>query len=296
MKALLICPAIRPAVPQLAEDAPLALAPILGECIVSHWLEHLAVLGARHVQVIAADRADQVRAALGDGARWGVKLEVIAAGLELTVAEAAARYRPAGETGWLAAPHDLVLMNHLPGCADLPLFESYASWFAALLAWMPRALTPARVRVTEIRPGIWVGRRAHVSASAQLIAPCWIGDQVFVEPGAIVGPGAIVENRSVIENEARVAQSWVGPDTFVGPMTALASSLAWGSSLTNWRSDSSLQVPDPFLMCSLAPLSAPTGAAAERGSRAANNDGALPLKWIAWPESAHRTRDSAPPA
>jgi hypothetical protein len=156
-------------------------------------------------------------------------------------------------TGWLPAPHDIVLMNHLPACPDLPLFESYASWFAALLAWMPRALTPARVRVTEIRPGIWVGRRAHVSPKAELIAPCWIGDQVFVEPGAIVGPGAIVENRSVIENEAHVAQSWIGPDTFVGPMTALATSLAWGSSLTNWRSDSSLQVPDPFLMCSLAP-------------------------------------------
>ncbi len=253
MKALLICPAVRPAVPHLAEDAPLALAPILGEGIVSHWIEHLAVLGARHVQVIAADRTDQVRAVLGDGARWGVRLDVISTSVEPSIAEAVARYRPANAAGWIAAPNDVVVMDHLPGCADLPLFESYASWFAALLAWMPRALTPARVRVTEIRPGIWVGRRAHVSAKAELIAPCWIGDQVFVEPGAIVGPGAIVENRSVIEDEARVTQSWVGPDTFVGPMTALASSLAWGNRLTNWRSDSSLQVPDPFLMCSLAP-------------------------------------------
>lgn len=276
MKALLICPAIRPAVPQLAEDGPLALAPILGEGIVSHWIEHLAVHGAREIRVVAADRADQVRAALGNGSRWGVQLEIVATSLEPTVAEAIARFRPTEEagrpkhgvpaplsdvvgssqiatTGWLAAPHDIVLMNHLPGCAGLPLFESYASWFAAVLAWMPRALTPARVRVMEIRPGIWVGRRAHVSPKAQLIAPCWIGDQVFVEPGAVVGPGAIIENRSVVEGEARVTQSWVGPDTFVGPMTALTSSLAWGSTLTNWRTDSSLQVPDPFLMCSLAP-------------------------------------------
>ena len=295
MKTILICPAIRPAVPQLSEDSPLALAPILGECIVSHWLEHLAVLGARHVQVIAADRADQVRAALGDGGRWGVRLEVIAAPVEPTVAEAAARYRPAGETGWLDPPHDTVSMTHLPGCQEFPLFESYASWFAALLAWMPRALTPARVRVTEIRPGIWVGRRAHVSPKAELIAPCWIGDQVFVEPGAIVGPGAVVENRSVVENEARVTQTWVGPDTFVGPMTALTSSLAWGSSLTNWRSDSSLQVPDPFLMCSLAPPDRRAGAAAEQGSRVAAPDAVSPLKWIAWPEPVQRARDSAPP-
>jgi hypothetical protein len=247
------------------------------------------------VRVIAADRADQVRAALGDGARWGVRLEVLATNAEPTLAEARARHRPDGADGWLPAPHDVVLMNHLPGCDELPLFESYASWFAALLAWMPRALTPARVRVTEVRPGIWVGRRAHVSPKAELIAPCWIGDQVFVEPGAVVGPGAVVEDRSVVENEARVTQSWVGPDTFVGPMTALTSSLAWGSSLTNWRTDSSLHVPDPFLMCSLAPPSAAADATAERESRTAANDGVSPLKWIAWPEPAQRARDSAPP-
>lgn len=293
MKALLICPAIRPAVPQLAEDIPLALVPILGECIVSHWIEHLAVQGAREVQVIAADRADQVRTALGDGARWGVKLEVIAANVEPTPAEAARRYRPAGETNWIPGQNAVVVMDHLPRCADLPLFESYASWFAALVAWMPLALTPARVRVTEISPGIWVGRRAHVAPKAMLLAPCWIGDQVFVEPGAIVGPGAIIENRSVVESEARVTQSWVGPDTFVGPMTAVASSLAWGGSLTNWRSDSSLKVPDPFLMCSLASPAARLAEAPGRMVRAAESR----LNWIAaWREPVPRTQDSNPPA
>ena len=298
MKTLLICPAIRPAVPQLSEDGPLAIAPILGEDIVSHWIEHLAGLGARHVQVVAADRAEQVRATLGDGARWGVRLEVIAASDEPTSAEAAARYRPAGEPGWLPAPHDVVLLNHLPGCPDLPLFESYASWFAALLAWLPRALTPARVRVNEIRPGIWVGRRAHVSATAVLIAPCWIGDQVFVEPGAIVGPGAIIEDRSVVEDEACIAHSWVGPDTFVGPMTSVASSLAWGSSLTNWRLDSSLRVPDPFLLCSLAPPPAPPAPAPfARAVGAPARAAESPLNWIAaWPVPTPGGQESHPPA
>jgi len=297
MKTLLICPAIRPAVPQLAEDGPLALVPILGEGLVGHWIEHLAMLGARHVQVIAADRAEQVRSTLGDGARWGVQLEVIAASLEPTLTEAAAHYRTDGEAGWLPAPNDIVLMNHLPGCPELPLFESYASWFAALLAWMPRALTPARIRASEIRPGIWVGRRAHVSPTAQLIAPCWIGDQAFVEPGAVVGPGAIIEDRSVVESDASITHSWVGPDTFVGPMTAVASSLAWGSSLTNWRSDSSLRVPDPFLMCSLAPPPAALVAApVYRTVGAPTPAVASPLNWMAaWSEPTRRAPDSIPP-
>jgi hypothetical protein len=270
MKTLLICPAIRPAVPHLAEDGPLVTAPILGECLVCHWIEHVAARGAREVLVVASDRADQVRAAVGSGSRWGVKIEVLSASFEPTAAEAAATYRPRqAETSahWLPAPLDVVPMSHLPSRPDLPLFDSYAGWFAALLAWMPQAITPVRIRVSELLPGIWVGRRARVSPQAQLLAPCWIGDQVFVEPGAIVGPGAIVEDRAVIERDARVVQSWVGPDTLVGRMTAVSHSLAWGSLLTNWQTDSSLHVPDPFLLCSLAhPLATPS-AGGRPGSR-----------------------------
>jgi hypothetical protein len=285
MKTLLICPGIRPAVSQLAEDGPLATTPILGECLVNHWLEHLALLGARTVTIIAPDRAAQVRAVVGDGARWGLKIELIAVSVEPTPAEAAARYRPPGDTGWLPAPHDIVLLSHLPGSAGAPLFESYASWFSALLAWMPHAITPARVRVSEIRPGIWVGRRARVSPSAVLTAPCWIGDQVLVEPRATVGPGAVIEDRAVVDADARVTQSWIGPDTFVGRMTSVVNSLAWGSTLTNWVTDSSLRVPDPFLLCSLArPKPVP---AEERPGRAAGGAAPVPgtaLNWLAaWP-------------
>jgi carbonic anhydrase/acetyltransferase-like protein (isoleucine patch superfamily) len=252
MKALLICPAGKPAVPHLCASGPLATAPILGECLVSHWIEHLAGLGARQIQIVAADGADHVRAAVGDGARWGVRIDVVACIIEPTREEAASRFVPAGEPGWLPAPNDVVRMSHLPSCPEQPLFESYAAWFAALIAWMPRAITPTRIRVAEARPGVWINSRSHVSPAAKLIAPCWIGDQVFVAKGAVVGPNAILEDRAVAEEEARVAQSWVGPDTFVGSMTAVENSLAWGSSLIDWRTDSLLHVPDPFLLCSLA--------------------------------------------
>ena len=252
MKALLICPSDSPAVPLLAESGPLATIPIFGDCIVSHWIEHLAALGARQIEIIAADGANQVRASVGDGARWGVRINMVASNVEPTREEAAERFQPKDESGWLPSPHNVVQMSHLPGCPGLPLFESYASWFAALLAWMPRALTPGRVRVAEVRPGIWVGSRARIAAKAILKGPCWIGDQVLVEDGAIVGPNAILDDRAVVDEKALVTQSWVAPDTFVGPMTSVANSLAWGSNLINWQTDSSLNVPDPFLLSSLA--------------------------------------------
>lgn len=252
MKALLVCPAIRPAVSQLAEVQPLAALPILGESLVNHWLEHVAALGAREVTILAADRAEQVREVVGDGRRWGIQVEVVPATVEPSRAEATARHRADGEPGWLPAPHDVTVMNHLPGCPESPLFESYGAWFSAGSAWMPRALTPARVRVSEILPGVWAGRRARISPRAHLLAPCWIGDQVYVGPRAVVGRGAIVEDRAVIEVGARVLQSYVGPDTFVGRMASVTDSLALGSTLINWRTESILRVPDPFLLCSLA--------------------------------------------
>jgi carbonic anhydrase/acetyltransferase-like protein (isoleucine patch superfamily) len=259
MKTLLICPSKRPAVPHLAEFGPLATVPILGDCAVGLWIEHLAAIGAREVVIVAAEGEDKVRGVVGDGARWGVRICVIAANAELSRDEAAERYRPAGEPGWLSEPNDVVLMTHLPCCPQQPLFESYASWFSALVAWMPKALTPARVRVKEARPGIWISSRARVSKTAALVPPCWVGDQVTVEAGAIVGSGAILEDRAVVGARALVIQSWVGPDTFVGPMTSVSNSLAWGSTLTDWRTDSSLHVPDSFLLGSLArPSSAAT--------------------------------------
>jgi len=258
MTTLLICPSIRPAVPHLAALGSLATAPVFGDCLLGHWIEHMAARGAREIRVITADSSERVREAVGEGERWGVRVSITAASTEPTRAEAVERFRLAGDSGWLPAPDDVVLMSHLPGCPGLPLFESYSSWFAALIGWMPRARTPSRVRVNEIRPGIWAGSRSRVSPTAALIAPCWIGDQVSVEAGAVIGPGAVIEDRSVIRAKATVTQSWVGPDTIVGSLTSVANSLAWGSTLTDWRTDSSLRVPDRFLLGSLAkPQSAP---------------------------------------
>jgi hypothetical protein len=254
VKTLLICPDRRPAVTQLAENQPLALAPILGECLVAYWLEHLASLGARHVIVLAADRPDLVQAAVDDGRRWGVEIEFHRVPAEPSVAEAAARHRGSETEGWLPAPHAVVRMDHLPGCPDRPLFESYEAWFRGLLAWMPRALTPTRVRVRTLGPGIWAGTGARIAPGARLLAPCWIGDHATIEADAVVGPDAVVEDRALVGAGARVTQSVVGPDTFVGRLTAVTCSLAAGSLLVNWRTESVLRVPDRFLLCSLTEL------------------------------------------
>jgi hypothetical protein len=251
MKAALICPSQAPALPVLAAQGPLATLPILGDCVVNHWVEHLAARGAKQIEIFVPRGSEAVQEVVGDGARWGVTVTFIPCGREPTLQEAVSRLQSREAPGWLAAPFDVVLMNHLPARPDLPLFESYAAWFAALIGWLPNALTPTRIRIGEAGPGIWIGKRSQVSPTARLVAPCWVGDHVTIGAGSVVGPDAIVEDRCVVDEMARVSRSWVGPDTFVGPMTHVAHSLAWGPILTDWKSESSLRVPDPFLLASL---------------------------------------------
>ena len=253
MKALLICPDERSGVASLAESGPLANIPIFGKSLVEYWLEHLAAWGAQEVLVLAVDRPDQVQAGIGDGARWGLRVTVKSDKRERSVDEARTRHAVGDQSPWLAAPNDVVLMDSLPSLPQLPLFTSYADWFTAVRALLPHALTPDRIGVRELQPGVWVGLNAHVAAGANLTAPCWIGDCAWIETGAVIGPHAVLEREVFIARGAEVSHSVIGPETFVGQFTEIRNSIAWGSTLVNWERNSCLKVPDEFLLCSREP-------------------------------------------
>lgn len=258
MKALLICPAKRENIAALAETVPLATLPILGKPLIEHWLEHLATLGARDVSIFADDRPKEILAFVGDGARWGLRAAVHPEIHELTPAEARAKFCHAGISNWLSAPHDAVLMDRLPSQPQFPLFTSYSSWFAAVMDWLPRAAnSPVRLGVRELKPGIWTGLHTRIAADAELHAPCWLGENVFVGSGAVIGPKAAIEDRSLIESGAKISESVIGPETFVGEFTEIRHSIAWGDTLVNWQQDSCLKVPDAFLLRPLRPLASP---------------------------------------
>ena len=148
MKAILICPAERPAVAALSEVGPLAILPALGKPLIAYWIEQLAALEiVKDVRILAADRPEQVRAALGSGSRWGLRIEVVPEQRELTPAEAREKYRVNPSDGWVAAPHDVNVVEHFPGLPEQPLFTSYADWVAAVRDWIPRTDKTNRVGV-----------------------------------------------------------------------------------------------------------------------------------------------------
>jgi hypothetical protein len=262
MKALLICPTERTNVAALAESVPLSNLPLLGKSLAEYWLEHLATIGAREVYILATDRPEQVRALVGNGARWGLAVRVFPETHELAPAEALAKYAAPDPGGWLPAPDNARTMDRLPGLPESPLFTSYADWFAALAKWLPRAATPDRIGVREIKPGVWAGLHARIAPDAELRAPCWLGENVTIDSGAVVGPLVILENNTFVESGTEISQSVIGPETFVGKSTEIHHSLARGNLLTSWKLDSCIRVPDPFLLSSLKrnrPGTAPVG-------------------------------------
>jgi hypothetical protein len=247
-KALLICPSDRPGVAGLSRLGPLAAIPLLGESLIEYWLTHLALSGFKEVLILATERPEEISKVVGSGARWGLKVDVGTEARELTVAQAQIKY--AAEFS-AAAPNRLSVLDHFPGEPDLLIFTSYTSLFAGLIRWLPKANTVDRVGFREVQPGIWIGRHAHVSPEAQLHAPCWIGQHVFVGAKCVIGPNAILEDRSFVEGGAEIINSVIGTDTFIGKLAALRQSFAWGGTLVSWKAESVTQITDAFLMCAL---------------------------------------------
>lgn len=246
MNAVLICPSPRPEVEHLATYAPLATVPLLGESLVEYWLTSMTLSGATEVKILASDRPEQVSALVGNGARWGLNAEVVPEPRELTAAQAQIKYARA----IVDSPLEITVLDHFPGSTQ-PLFTSYCDLFKGMLEWLPNALTPDRVGIRQLSPGVFVGLHTKIAPDAKIIGPCWIGRNVYIGPGAVVGPMTIVEDRSFIEPKAEVVGTMVGPDTFVGQLAVLQEAIAWGNNLIHWKSNRFTQVADAFLLSSL---------------------------------------------
>lgn len=255
MNIVLICPECINT-PLLSKSAPLALAPVLGEPLLAHWMEHLAISGTSRVDILASDRHELVRDFVQDGARWGVRTEVHPAKRVLSLLDAMATV--AAMNGGHEAD-DAFMMDHLPAPESPHLFSSYEAWFNGLIDWMPRIDLTMRVGFHEVLPGVWTGLRTHISPDARIVPPCWIGSDTWIEAHTSIGPAAIVEDRALVEHGARISNSLVGPETFVGRFCELDHCMVWGESVVDLRDESVRESIDSSLVCSLGTHWEPTG-------------------------------------
>lgn len=254
MKALVICPDRPTKIPFMARKRPVSLTPVLGPSLLGHALATLAERGAKQVLVLAVDRPELVREAVGQGERWGLKITVIPESRELSVVEARAKYRTL-DAEWLVEGDDILVADRLPGDVAVSPLNGAKDWFAMLERWLPEAHRH-RIGAREVSPGVWMGLRCRIEEGAEIQGPCWLGDGVWVRARAKIGPNSFIEDHALIDHEAEVCESWIGPATYVGAMTHVERSFAWGHGLLNQDTGSFIEVPDAFLLSDLETIAA----------------------------------------
>lgn len=242
MNAILICPEFRLAAGVFHRMKPLALMPVLGRSLLDLTLAELSRSGVKQVLILAADRPEIIREAVGHGAAWGLKVEVQATTNELTVEEAEARY-----ADQFTSRPQVRILDHLPDMLDSELWRTHFDNFQSLLGALERENLAASLTMREVSSTVWISTKARISSTASLCGPLWIGPHATVKSGAHIGPGSIIESGAFIDNGARVENTWVGPHTYVGVEMNLLQSVAWGNGLLNWQNGSFLELQDAFL-------------------------------------------------
>lgn len=239
-RVLLICPDKNPALEPVMDGVTLALTFFLGKPLIEWALEGLAAAGVMQVRVLVCDHPAEVRKHIGGGEAWGMEVEVVAESRELDCEAALEKYAS-------FEAESARRLGELPQADGLELLSDPAAWHQGrkeLLA----TLVARELGSRELKPGVWVGLRAVIDPSAELLGPCWIGPYAVVRAQAVVGPHAFVESGSLVDRQAVVEDSTVARHTYLGKMTHLRDSVACGGSLLNWRTGSCVQIVDSFLM------------------------------------------------
>jgi NDP-sugar pyrophosphorylase family protein len=99
---------------------------------------------------------------------------------------------------------------------------------------------------------VWVGARATISPSAELVALVLIGENTAVGDGAVVGPFAVVGADCLVDEDAAVREAVVLPHGYVGHGVEVEGVLADGHRVLNPRRGRADSV-DGLFLGSLAP-------------------------------------------
>jgi hypothetical protein len=107
----------------------------------------------------------------------------------------------------------------------------------------------------EIKPGVWVERKAEIEKGARLLAPAFVGAYARIRTGAVVTRCSSVERHAQVDCGSVVENSTVLPYCYIGAGLDLAHSVAGMRQIANLRRDVSVEIPDPKLLDLIAATS-----------------------------------------
>ncbi|MFI9612476.1 glucose-1-phosphate thymidylyltransferase [Streptomyces sp. NPDC052023] len=77
MKALVLSGGMGTRLRPLTYSTPKQLIPVAGKAVLEHVLDNILAAGITEIGVVVGDRADQIRAVMGDGSRFGARITYI---------------------------------------------------------------------------------------------------------------------------------------------------------------------------------------------------------------------------
>ena len=140
--------------------------------------------------------------------------------------------------------------------SDCPLFEHEGYFnpleeardlrqFAIDVLTLKTETRPAGI---EVRPGVWIERRAVIEKGARVLAPAFIGASARVRTHAVITRCSSVEHHAEIDCGTVVENSTVLPFCCVGAGLDLAHSVVGVAVLVNLRRDVTVEITDRKLI------------------------------------------------
>lgn len=280
-RLLLIEPAPTATLAPLLERRPFPLLPVGNRPLLDALFRALAEAGQPAAELFLHGDPRRVRRYVDDGHAWGLKLRchsvrdpaaLLAEPLRaaavlngpgvvasLAVApEALAAWLSAGATAPLVTADGQLLAARfdaegaLVGAeapqmvpTDTLLDTPAALWRLnqALLASLDGRPRPER----PLSPGVLIGNPARVAPSAQLAAPCLVGEHAWVDGGARIGPATLLGRGVAVGADSQLDGCLVLEESYLGPGSVLSRQIVDGNRVIDVDSGACVYIDDPAL-------------------------------------------------
>lgn len=234
MRAVIL--ATRLAAPDAGRPQLTSLRTLVDRPILQHVVEQAVQQGARELDVVVCERPEELRALLGDGARWGVDVRYhLARESARPVAAIQRAARGARGTLLLASGDCLVPASVPSGTGGTVVFCTPAeagavpSW-SGLACLTPKLAEEMPVTLDEDQLGAWLIAQAHERGAVRAVhvrlstrtAGAWVAAQRSALEGEVGGlllggrevePGVWIGRGAQVHPSARlVPPVWIGED------------------------------------------------------------------------------------
>lgn len=169
----------------LTERCPVALLPIAAKPMLVHCIEDIGMAGLRDVTLVVSDHADLVRAEIGTGARWGLRIDYLPSRGEEAPSELLDRLTLSRTEACLVLRGDVLrapclreFVDRLPSDAVHPRWLDLADSRAAVL-YLPPGSSDADVGLLA-----WRGHGVSAAPAADCCIPAPGYHAVIGDPAA----------------------------------------------------------------------------------------------------------------